>query len=154
MNANKIYQLKLVNTNYENNEDYSHPVFDELSLLIDSDDLNYIEVNDNDDIFLNLLDYKVNVIVSLFEKYFKVIKEDITNNIINGTIYPNVDYVMFNRFRMLNTSIDDILDKICENGIECLDRIDKMILKSQRPPKMEVFEYFDFEVILPEEADL
>ena len=152
MNANKIYLLKLVNINYQNYEDYSHPVFEELSLLIHHSDVKYIEISDNDDIFLRLLDYKVTEIVNLLEKYFKVIKEDITDKIINGMIYPDVDYKFFKTFRMENTSIDDILDKIFEKGIECLDKIDRTILKSQRPPKLEVLEYFDFEVILPEEA--
>lgn len=154
MNANKIYLLKLVDINYQNYEDYSHPVFEELSLLIDHSDVKYIEISDNDDIFLRLLDYKVTEIVNLLEKYFKVIKEDITDKIINGIIYPNVDYNLFEMFRMENTSIDDILDKIFEKGIESLDKIDKTILKSKRPPKLEVFEYFDFDVILPEEAGL
>lgn len=139
MNAKKIYLLKLVDSNLENYENYSHPIFEELCLILNSDDLNYIEVCDDDNIFLNLLDYKVDEIVNLFEKYFKVVKEDITNNIIKGKLYPNIDYNLFKKFRIENTSIDDILDKICEKGMISLDVIDMIILKSQRLPILVAF---------------
>ena len=37
---------------------------------------------------------------------------------------------MFDNFRIENTSVDDVLDKILERGINSIDTIDKMILGS------------------------
>ena len=37
---------------------------------------------------------------------------------------------MFDNFRIENTSVDDVLDKILEKGINSIDNIDKMILGS------------------------
>jgi hypothetical protein len=36
-------------------------------------------------------------------------------------VYPNVEYDIFERFRIDYTTIDNILDKILINGINCLD---------------------------------
>ena len=37
---------------------------------------------------------------------------------------------MFDNFRIENTSVDDVLDKILEKGINSIDNIDKIILGS------------------------
>jgi hypothetical protein len=46
----------------------------------------------------SVIESKVFDIVNIFEKYFKVIKKDITENIINGMVYPNTEYDIFERF--------------------------------------------------------
>jgi hypothetical protein len=94
-----------------------------------------------------MIESKLFDIVNIFEKYFKVIKEDITENIINGMVYPNVEYDIFERFRIDYTTVDNILDKILINGINCLDNIDYMILESKKPPKLVAFNDFDVEFI-------
>ena len=68
-------------------------------------------------------------------KYFEFTKTDVTDKVISGEIakeYPEVKEVtpkLFTDFRLDNTSVDDILDKIIESGIDSLDKIDKTILK-------------------------
>ena len=37
---------------------------------------------------------------------------------------------MFDDFRIENTTIDDVLDKILEKGIDSIDSIDKRILEA------------------------
>jgi hypothetical protein len=145
--SQKMYLLSIIDCNVDSYKNYTHPVFNELKVSIHPNDLNKIEVSDNDDIFLTMIESKVFDIVNIFEKYFKVIKEDITENIINGMVYPNVEYDIFERFRIDYTTVDNILDKILINGINCLDNIDYMILESKKPPKLVAFNDFDVEFI-------
>ena len=47
--------------------------------------------------------------------------------------FPEVEKLtpyMFDNFRIENTSVDDVLDKILEKGINSIDNIDKIILGS------------------------
>jgi hypothetical protein len=145
--SKKIYLLSIIDCNVDSYKDYTHPLFDELRTSISPTDLSKIEVSDNDEIFLAMSERKVFDIVYILEKYFKVIKEDITENIISGMVYPNVDYDIFENFRIDYTTIDDILDKISKNGINCLDKIDYVILESKKPPKLVAFDEFDVEFI-------
>jgi hypothetical protein len=39
---------------------------------------------------------------------------------------------LFRRFRLDNETVDDVLDKINENGLKSLDKVDKKILKKSR----------------------
>jgi hypothetical protein len=57
----------------------------------------------------------------------------------NGLLYEDGDPYnehtlhVFNEFRKEFTSVDDILDKISEKGIDYIDDIDKEILKTKNP---------------------
>jgi hypothetical protein len=145
--SKKIYLLSIIDCNVGSYKYYTHPLFDELRASISPTDLSKIEVSDNDEIFLAMSERKVFDIVYILEKYFKVIKEDITENIIRGMVYPNVDYDIFENLRIDYTTTDDILDKILKNGINCLDKIDYAILESKKPPKLVAFDEFDVEFI-------
>jgi hypothetical protein len=135
---NKIYLLKIVSENIEEyniDSTNNHPIYEELSDCLEPGDSDYLGFTKDDDIFVRLPDYKVNKITSVLSKYFEFTKTDVTNKVISGDIektYPEVKEVtpkLFNDFRLDNTSVDDILDKIIESGIDSLDKIDKTILK-------------------------
>lgn len=138
---NKIYFLKIVSENIEKyNIDSvnNHPIYEELSNCLDEDDIEYLGFTNNDDIFIRLPAYKVDKITAVLSKYFKFIKTDVTDKVISGDIekiYPEVKEFsskLFNDFRLDNTSIDNILDKIIKGGIDSLDKIDKTILKKSQ----------------------
>ena len=135
---NKIYFLKIVSENIEKyNTDSvdNHPIYEDLSNCLDEDDIEYLGFTNNDDIFIRLPTYKVDKITAVLSKYFEFTKTDVTDKVISGDIekiYPEVKEFsskLFNDFRLDNTSIDNILDKIIEGGIDSLDKIDKTILK-------------------------
>jgi len=66
-------------------------------------------------------------------KYFIITKTDVTEQVIRGGIqaeYPEVEKGLFENFRLENTTVDNVLDKISSFGIESLDHIDKAILAS------------------------
>lgn len=134
MKADRIYLLKFTSKpNIDN--DLDHPVYKELSSFLDIEDQKYIGFNENEDMFIRLLDYKVDKVCDILNKNgFVFIKNDITQEVINGEAqikYPEVNKLtpqLFENFRLENTSIDDILDKINQKGIQSLDDIDKSIL--------------------------
>lgn len=87
--------------------------------------------------FIRLLDYKVDEVCNILYKYgFEFSKYDVTESVIKGNTqkeYPEVAKLtpyLFEDFRTENTSIDDVLDKINEMGIDSLDDIDKSVLKN------------------------
>jgi hypothetical protein len=135
---NKIYFLKIVSENIEEyNTDSidNHPIYEDLSNCLDPDDVEYLGFTNNDNIFVRLPNYKVDKITVVLSKYFEFIKIDVSDKVISGEIqklYPEVKAIspkLFNDFRLDNTSVDDILDKIIESGVDSLDKIDKIILK-------------------------
>lgn len=137
MKANKIYLLKFIDKPSEIEDDnFDHPVYKDLSLSLNVEDRKYIGFADNEDMFIRLLDYKVAEVCNILEKHgFSFNVEDVTLDVIRGKIqkkYPEVHKLtpyLFEDFRIDNTTIDDVLDKINETGIESLDKIDKFILK-------------------------
>jgi hypothetical protein len=137
---NKIYFIKLVEddsfTYYNSESDKNHPVYEELFECMDVDDNKYLGFTDSDDIFIRLSEYKINKITEVLKKYFIFTKTDVTNDVIRGeiqTLFPEVEEFtpnLFDNFRLDNTTIDDVLDKINELGINSLDDIDMIILKN------------------------
>ena len=135
---NRIYFIKLVEDNsvdyYDSNSDKNHSVYDELFECLDYRDKDHLGFTDDDNIFIRLSEYKVNKITSVLEKYFLFTKTDVTDIVIKGEmqkIYPEVEEFtpkLFENFRLENITIDDILDKINESGIDSLDKIDKIVL--------------------------
>lgn len=137
--SNKIYLFKfskLVDVDNTEN-DFEHPFYNDISNCVDKEENKYLGFTDNDDVFVRLNDYKVSIISDVFTKHgfeFEIL--DVTEEVIKGNIqkeYPEVEALtpqIFEDFRHENTTIDDVLDKINETGIDSLDEIDKMILKS------------------------
>jgi hypothetical protein len=135
--SNKVYHIKftkLVDTG--NTDDFTHPIYGELSQLIEKDEQCLIGFTDSEDLVARVLDFKLKEICSLFEKHgfeFDVI--DVTQEVINGQFqkeYPEVQVLtpnIFDDFRFDYLTVDDVLDKINETGIDSLDDIDKKILK-------------------------
>lgn len=135
---NKIYFLKIVSENineYNIDSTDNHPIYEELSDCLDPGDVDYLGFTNDDDIFVRLVDYKVDRITTVLSKYFEFTKTDVSDKVISGEIqklYPEVETItpkLFKKFRLDNETVDDVLDKINEGGIESLDKVDKKILK-------------------------
>lgn len=136
--SNQIYLFKFTKlVNIGDDDEFTHPIYSDLSNCLDDGEDKYIGFSDNEDMFVRLSDYKVGLIAEIFSKYgfeFDII--DVTESVIKGITqkeYPEVEKLtpyMFEDFRYENTSTDDVLDKINEMGIDSLDKIDKEILKN------------------------
>ncbi len=133
----KVYLFKLVGEDIEDViegcEDFSHPFFAELADVIGEEDLKYLGFTKTDDIFAALEESKIEKLSNIMNKYFIISKTDVTEKVISGEMqaqYPEVGRALFENFRLENTTIDDVLDKISSLGIESLDNIDKAILES------------------------
>jgi hypothetical protein len=130
---NRIYLLRLVDCEAPECNGV-HPFYEELTECLDEKDQEYIGFTDDDDLFIRLDEYKVEKVERVFKKYFIFSKTDVTDKVISGEIqklYPEVEKFtpkLFENFRLDNTTIDDILDKINDKGIESLDDIDKKVL--------------------------
>jgi hypothetical protein len=135
MKSNKIYKIEF--SQFIEQEDLQSPLFGDLSNCLDYEDQKYVGFSNNDDMFLRLPDYKISLILEVLEKHnFKFQIFDITTDVINGKTqkeFPEVEQLtpfIFEHFRFENTSVDDVLDKIIESGIDSIDEIDKKILNS------------------------
>jgi hypothetical protein len=137
MKSNKIYHIRLekeiVKTNYQEN-DFSHPIYAELAIIIEQEEAKYIWISDEDELFIRLDENKYKSIKSTFEKYYELVAEDITEKLLKGEIEklnPKIKFsneAFFTSFRKEYTSIDDLLDKINAKGIDSLDAVDKAML--------------------------
>lgn len=135
--ANKIHLLEFSSEpDGLNDDDFSHPVYDDLLIVVEQDERECLAFTDSEDIFIALPDYKVDKICRVFEKHdFIFTKKDITLDVLSGKIqkkYPEAEKLtpnFFNKFRLENTSIDDILDKIIDSGKESLDLIDHLVMR-------------------------
>jgi hypothetical protein len=132
MNSSKIYQITIEK---DIDLDINHPFFKEFSNFLDKADSDKIGFSNDNKIFTKLPDYKVDKICDTLSKYnIDFSSKDVTKSVILGDIqkkYPGVETLtprFFKDFRYIFTSIDNILDKISERGIESLDKIDKKIL--------------------------
>ena len=138
---NKIYKITIVedveNINSDDN-DFTHPFFEEITLSLNENDANYIGFSDNDEMFVRLDTIKMKRVVDIMKKYFVIDIKDVSDKVISGELqklYPEVESLtpkLFKKFRLDNETVDDVLDKINENGINSLDKVDKKILKKSR----------------------
>lgn len=138
---NKIYKITIVedveNINSDDN-DFTHPFFEEITLSLNENDANYIGFSDNDEMFVRLDTIKMKRVVDIMKKYFVIDIKDVSDKVISGELqklYPEVESLtpkLFKKFRLDNETVDDVLDKINENGIDSLDKVDKKILKKSR----------------------
>lgn len=133
---NKIYQIKLLDKDNLSNEVIDSFLF-EVALTIDSEDADYMGFSNDDDIFVRLNEYKIDKIVNVLSKYFSFTIEDVSDKVLSGELkklYPEVDKLtpkLFKKFRKDNTTIDHILDKINEKGVQSLDKTDLKILNKK-----------------------
>ena len=132
---NKIHQIKVLKDIDIDSNDFTHPFYEELTFIIGEENLKFIGFNNDDYMFVRLSDFRLKQILTLMNKYFDIEVNDISNKVISGEIqklYPEVEALtpeLFLNFRLDNTSVDNVLDKISEYGILSLDNIDKTILK-------------------------
>lgn len=136
MKSDKIFLISFTKR-IEIGDDYSHPLYTDMTNCLSEGDDKYIGFADNEDIFVRLSEAKVKDICNVFEKYgFEFDVNDVTSELIKGEIhkkYPEVESLtpgLFENFRLDETSINDILDKISEKGIDSLDEVDKRILNA------------------------
>lgn len=135
MKSNKIYFVRF--TKFSDIEDDNHPIYQDLSNALDKEDSKYLGFTNNEDVFIRLVYFKVQKVLDVFSKHgFEFEVTDVTNDVISGDIqkkFPEVEKLtpyMFDDFRIENTSVDDVLDKIIEKGINSIDSIDKRILEA------------------------
>lgn len=141
MKSNKIYHIRLereiIKTNYKEN-DFSQTIYTELATIIELEEVKYIWISDDDELFIRLDENKYKRIKGAFEKYYELIAEDITEKLLKGEIEklnPKIKFsneAFFSSFRKEYTSIDDLLDKINTKGMDSLDTIDKLILFNKK----------------------
>lgn len=109
-------------------------------------DEKYVAFGEDDFMYLFVEDYKVKSVLNyLLENDLVVSHRDVTDEIISGEIYDDVDFKsiyettdeyelqfkkVFDTFILKNVSPDNVLDKINEKGIESLTDVDKEILKN------------------------
>ena len=135
MKSNKIYFVRF--TKSSDIEDDNHPIYQDLSNALDKEDSKYLGFTNNEDVFIRLVYFKVQKVLDIFSKHgFEFEITDVTDGVISGDIqkkFPEVEKLtpfMFDDFRIENTSVDDVLDKILEKGINSIDSIDKRILEA------------------------
>ena len=135
MKSNNIYFVRF--TKSSDIEDNAHPIYQDLSNALDKEDGKYLGFTNGEDLFIRLVYFKVQKVLDVFTKYgFEFEVTDVTSDVISGDIqkkFPEVEKLtpyMFDNFRIENTSVDDVLDKILEKGINSIDNIDKIILGS------------------------
>ena len=135
MKSNNIYFVRF--TKSSDIEDNAHPIYQDLSNALDKEDGKYLGFTNGEDLFIRLVYFKVQKVLDVFTKNgFEFEVTDVTSDVLSGDIqkkFPEVEKLtpyMFDNFRIENTSVDDVLDKILEKGINSIDNIDKIILGS------------------------
>ena len=131
----KIYLFKLIGEDIEDgdNNDFTHPFYSEIAQILVEDDAKNLGFTKDKAMFAALEEAKLEKLSDLMNKYFTISKTDVTEQVILGEIqaqYPEVEKELFENFRLENTTVDNVLDKISSLGIESLDYIDRAILKS------------------------
>lgn len=139
MRHNKIYLIKTlsVKNGVDLTDDVQELIFKKMASVLDKGDDKEIAIelfDDKEFMFFRLSYMKVMRICSILDPYLNYLIEEVTDEVINGNneykilINSNDLTDFFNTFRIENTTVDDILDKILDKGINSLDDIDKLIL--------------------------
>lgn len=139
MKSNKIYLIKTLNI--PTDEKVAKKLVMEVAdCLDDSDEGNFVveDVDGLDYLFLRVEDYKVDKICKVLDNYIRYQIKEITKDLLIGN--HDLNYIIekeefkpfFDSFRIDNTTIDDVLDKINNKGFESLDEIDKTILNKEK----------------------
>lgn len=140
MKNNKLYLIKTlsVKKGVDLTDALQESILKKIANVLDiNDDKDMVveSVDDKEFMFFRLSHMKVMRICSILDPYINYSVDEISNKVIFGDvdeydfIINNEDLsVFFNSFRLDNASVDDILDKILDKGINSLDEIDKLIL--------------------------
>lgn len=140
MKNNKLYLIKTlsVKKGVDLTDALQESILKKIANVLDrNDDKDMVveSVDDKEFMFFRLSYMKVMRICSILDPYINYSVDEISNKVIFGDvdeydfIINNEDLsVFFNSFRLDNASVDDILDKILDKGINSLDEIDKLIL--------------------------
>ena len=135
MKANRIYLIKTLSE--PSDKDAQKMLTEVADCFEPEDEGNFVveDVNGLDYLFLRVEDYKVDKICKVLDKYIKYEAEEITDRLILGNedelkeIVKNEEFKQFfDSFRIENTKVDGVLDKINYQGIDALDDIDKQVL--------------------------
>jgi hypothetical protein len=107
--------------------------------------MSYIDIDENiSELYIRDNGDSIKSIYTIFSNFFENIKiEECTDKILfenelikgineNEELYDK-RRILFENFRKDLTSIDDVLDKIIDKGIDYLDDIDKNILENKKP---------------------
>ena len=140
MKHNKLYLIKTLSVKKGVNlaDDLQKMILTKIANVLDKNDDKDIVVESVDDkefMFFRLSYMKVMRICSILQPYINYSVDEISNKVILGDV-DEYDLIInnddlskfFNSFRLDNASVDDILDKILDKGINSLDEIDKLIL--------------------------
>ena len=107
--------------------------------------MSYIDIDENiSEFYIRDNGDSVESVYTLFSKYFKDIKvKEVTEEVLHkNELVHNIKEdedlfekrrILFENFRKEMTSIDNVLDKIIDNGMDYLDDIDKEILENKKP---------------------
>lgn len=135
MKANRIYLIKTLSE--PSDKDAQKMLSEVADCFEPEDEGNFVveDVNGFDYLFLRVEDYKVDKICKVLDKYIKYEVEEIGDRLIFGNeaelkeIVKNEEFKQFfDSFRIENTKVDDVLDKINYQCIDALDDIDKQVL--------------------------
>jgi hypothetical protein len=131
MKSDKLFKFKFSKeVDIDDSDGFSHPFYTELANCLDEGEdklLFFYKDSECDDFFANLQEYKIKNLANVLAKYgyeFQIL--DVTDDVIMGKI--NIKEELFHNFRLENTTIDQVLDKINESGLDSLDEIDRKIL--------------------------
>jgi len=140
MKHNKLYLIKTLSVKKGVNltDDLQEMILTKIANVLDkNDDKDMIveSIDDKEFMFFRLSYMKVMRICSILEPYINYSVDEISDKVILGDV-DEYDFIIdnddlskfFNSFRLDNASVDDILDKILDKGINSLDEIDKLIL--------------------------
>lgn len=107
--------------------------------------MSYIDIDENiSEFYIRDNGDSVESVYTLFSKYFKGIKvKEVTEEVLHkNELVHNIKKdedlyekrtILFENFRKEMTSIDNVLDKIIDKGMDYLDDIDKEILENKKP---------------------
>ena len=151
----KIYRIY---SHYEDAKDLIRPGYTEEEVKSEVEDIvlntlvfdNDVYINTcliKDQIFIRDYGHNAKKVFDELNVYMFMEIEEVSYDVIiensylkdNGLLYedgdPYNEHILhvFNEFRKELTSIDDVLDKISEKGIDYIDDIDKEILKTKNP---------------------
>jgi hypothetical protein len=140
MKHNKLYLIKTLSVKKGVNltDDLQKMILTKIANVLDkNDDQDMIveSVDNKEFMFFRLSYMKVMRICSILQPYINYSVDEISDKVILGDV-DEYDFIIdnddlskfFNSFRLDNASVDDILDKILDKGINSLDEIDKLIL--------------------------
>lgn len=137
----KVFKITLIKpvTKYNiNKEDLDEEFTEQLHMYITPNDIinNKIAVVGEDTFYVRGDNGRINELNHFFSKYHVVEITDVSRDLLdNNELYNSINEKdmlqfgkLFDDFRILNTTKDDVLDKILNYGIDYIDSIDKEIL--------------------------